>query len=265
MISSTEIGRSTPGVRVQCSVAVRLGGDLRQDRRIQSMIVQIPLRLDGEELRRQHHAGLAVPIAEPVLRRCGVEGAGRMLVEADRHPDVVVPRTDGPVGHRQRRATGGAAVRDVDELDSREPEVGNQRVGVAGGVTASEGELDVAPLDAGVGEGSAGRDGALLASGHAFGPPEGVDADADDGDFVSAHPADSSSMGVNAYVMMSPAGVNASVTSCTRWPMCTHPRQNGRAVIRRAPRLRGPRNRRRTAGSRHPVRRTAAWAGTAAR
>jgi membrane protease subunit HflC len=48
------------------------------------------LDLQGEELRGQHHAGLAVPFGQAVIGRLGVERAPRVLVEADRQREVAI-------------------------------------------------------------------------------------------------------------------------------------------------------------------------------
>ena len=81
--------RAPPGVRVLRSVAIGLGRDQREDAGIEVVLVQVPLDLDGEELGGHHHPDLAVPVAQAIVGRAGVERAGRMLVETDGHADVV--------------------------------------------------------------------------------------------------------------------------------------------------------------------------------
>ena len=205
-ISSIDIGVRRQALGFSAPLRYALAAIVGEHGRVDVVLVQVALDLHREELRRQHHAGLAVPVAEPVLRRQRVERARRMLVEADRHADVVGAGADRAVGHRQRAAAGGAAVGHVDELDAGEPEVGDERVGVARGVAAAERELHVAPADAGVGQRGTGRDGALLTPADTVGPSERVHADADDGDVVGAHRVAASS-GVKANVTTSPPGV----------------------------------------------------------
>ena len=61
-----------------------------------------------------------------------------------------------------------------------EPELVDERVGVAAVPAAAERELHVVPADAGVGEREAGRVDGLLPAGDAVMAPERVDADPDD-------------------------------------------------------------------------------------
>ncbi len=116
--------------------------------RVDVMIVQIAPDLHGEELRRDHQSRFAVPLGEPVLGRLGIEGTRWVLVEPDRHADVIGARADRPIGHRECAAARSAAVRHVHELDTGEAEVGDEGVGVPGGIAATKGELHVGPSDA---------------------------------------------------------------------------------------------------------------------
>src|SRR6202012_4693315 len=74
----------------------------------------VALDLQAEELRRQHQPAFAVPGGQAERLRIGVEGATRMLVEAERDAEVELAGLYRPVSAEQGRAAGGAAVGDVD-------------------------------------------------------------------------------------------------------------------------------------------------------
>ena len=145
------------------------------------MLVHVALDLHAEELRREHQAGLAVPVADAVVGRHRIERAAWVLVEPDRHDDLGRAGAERVVRADQRAPAGGAAVGDVDERHAGEAEVRHERVGGAGRRRAAEGVLDVGPRDPGVGEGAPRRDRALLAPADRV-AAERVHADPDDGD-----------------------------------------------------------------------------------
>ena len=82
----------------------------------------------------------------------------------------------------QRAAAGGTAVQHIDERNAGETEFVAERVGVAGRVTATVGELDVPPPQVRVRECTPRRDRALLQAVQAGRSTERVDANADDSD-----------------------------------------------------------------------------------
>ena len=153
-----------------------------------------------------------------------------VLVEADGEAEVGGAGPDRAIGHRQGAAAGGAAVPDVDERQAGEPQLVHEGVGVATVAAAAEGELGLVPPDPGVGQRQPGGVHRLLASRHAVGAAEGVDADADDGDAVriAAH-----ARAPNAKVTTSvPSArvVNGTTTSSTGMPISSW---SGSAVVRR--------------------------------
>src|SRR3546814_11949445 len=85
-----------------------------------TMIVHIALNLQGEELGRQHKAGIAVPLWEPIFLWIGIEGAARMLITPYRQSRVKLTALDRPVRRQHGRTTGRAAIRYIYELNSRE-------------------------------------------------------------------------------------------------------------------------------------------------
>ena len=189
-------------VRVQRAVAVVLRRDLGERRVRDPVVVHVLVDLHPEELRRDELAELAVPRRARVQARIGAERAGQVLVHADRDAEVVVAEADRVGGERQRARRGGAPVVHVGERDAGEPEQRDDRVGVVDLVAAAERELDVAPLDAGVGERAADRDRAHLDARHAREAAERVQPHTDDRD-------------VHLRVLSSPqpTGRNANVTT----------------------------------------------------
>ena len=90
------------------------------------------------------------------------------------------------------------------------PTHGHHRVGVARGVRAAGGEVDLLPSDTGIREGGANRMGAHLEAGDAGMAPEGMDPQPDDRDVLGHR----SSTGRNANVMTSARpGAGISVSS----------------------------------------------------
>ena len=174
-----------PRVRVQRAVLEGLARHLGQRRLADRVLGHVALDLHREELRRQHQAGLAVPGADAPLLGQRVERARRVLVEADDQRDSALPGRQHRVRRDQRRAAGRAPVLDVDEGHAGEAEHGHGRVGVARGVGAAGGEVDLVPAQAGVGERGAGGVCGHLQAGDAGVAAERVDAEADDGDVVA--------------------------------------------------------------------------------
>ena len=184
--SSSRERLAPPRVRVQRAVVERLGGDLGERRLADPVLGHVALDLHREELRREHQAGLAVPGADAPLLGQRVERARRVLVEADDERDLGRAGGEHRVRGGQRRAAGRAAVLDVDERHAGEAEHRDRGVGVAGGVRAAGGEVDVLPADAGVARARArAAIGGHLEAGHARVAAERVDAEADDGDVVA--------------------------------------------------------------------------------
>ena len=163
------------------------------------MVVEVALDLEAEELGGDHQARLAVPGGKAVGGRVGAEGARRVLVEADHDPEVAGAGPDGMAGRHQRRPAGGASVAHVDERQAGEAEVGHHGIGVAAVPGAAEGEVDVGPADAGVGQSRPDGVHTHGPSGDTVVAPEGMDADPDDGDATAgrAH-ARSASTGAKA-------------------------------------------------------------------
>src|SRR3546814_1906130 len=73
--------RAPPGVGSARTVLECLGRDPGERPSRNTMIVHIALNLQGEELGRQHKAGIAVPLWEPIFLWIGIEGAARMLIK----------------------------------------------------------------------------------------------------------------------------------------------------------------------------------------
>src|SRR5262249_20740302 len=84
------------------------------------------------------------------------------------------PASGGPAGARR------TAVVQMGERDPGQAEQRDDCVGVVDFVATAEGELNVAPLDAGVGKGPANRDRAHVDTRDAGKPTERVEPDADD-------------------------------------------------------------------------------------
>ena len=110
-----------------------------------AVLGHVALDLHREELGREHQPGLAVPGADAPLLGQRVERARRVLVEADHDGDLGAARQQHRVRGDQRRAARRAAVLDVDERDARQAEHRHRGVGVARGVRAASGEVDLSP------------------------------------------------------------------------------------------------------------------------
>ena len=118
--------------------------------------------LDTEELGGDELPVLRVPLRQRQLGGVVGEGAARVLVQADGYADVVLAQPDGVGGLLDGTGRGGAGVEHVGERDAGEPDQPGDRVGVRYLVAAAEAELDVFPLDTGVGERELDRVGAHL-------------------------------------------------------------------------------------------------------
>ena len=171
-------------IRVQRAVAEVLGRHLGQRFLRDAVVVQVAVGLHPEELGGEVLPVLGVPARH--AHQCGIlgEGATRVLVQADGDADVVVAQPDS-VG-TCLRGTGRrrAGVEHVGERDARQSDHADDRVRVGHRPAAAGGELDVFPLDAGVGDG--GEDGvdAHLHGRLAFESTERMQAYADDRDVV---------------------------------------------------------------------------------
>ena len=169
------------------------------------MVVHVLVDLHPEELRRDELAELAVPRRARVQARVGAERARQVLVHADGDAQVVVPQPDRVGGQRESARRGRAAVVDVVEGDSREPQERDHRVGVVDLVAPGERELDVAPLDARVREGAADGDRAHLDRRHAREAAERMQPHSHDRDVHPVLP--------DALAPAQPTGRNAKVTT----------------------------------------------------
>ena len=119
-ISCSDIGLRRQALGLSAPLRKALAAIVCQDRRVESLLVQVALDLHPEELGGEHEAGLAVPRAEAHRRRVDVEGPAVVLVEA-RRPGRGRRRPTAMrvVGALQRTATGRAAVPHVDEGQRR--------------------------------------------------------------------------------------------------------------------------------------------------
>jgi hypothetical protein len=118
---------------------------------------------------------------------CG-SAAGKVLVHPDRDAEPVLAEADRLRGQRQRARGGRAPDVDVGERDAGEAEERDHGVGVVDLVAAGEAELDLSPLDTGVGQRAPDRDRAHLDPGGVAEPPERVQPHPDDR-HVTVHPA----------------------------------------------------------------------------
>ena len=147
------VSTSTASRRQACSVSTPLANAFSataaKRRRADAVHRHVALDLHREELRGQHQPGFAIPFGQAPVGGLGIEGAARMLVEADRDAEVELARLDRRIGAEHGRSAGRAAIGDVDELQAGQPQLGDHRVGLARGVRAAIGELDVAPVEPG--------------------------------------------------------------------------------------------------------------------
>src|SRR3546814_1167860 len=121
--------RAPPGVGSARTVLECLGRDPGERPSRNTMIVHIALNLQGEELGRQHKAGIAVPLWEPIFLWIGIEGAARMLIKPYRQSRVKLTGLDRPVRRQHGRTTGCAAIRYIYEMNSRETHSRHQGIG----------------------------------------------------------------------------------------------------------------------------------------
>ena len=148
------------------------------------MVVQVAVGLHAEELGGEVLAVLGIPARHPDQGGVLGEGAARVLVQADGDADVVVAQPDAVRARLGGAGRGGAGVEHVGERDARQADHADDGVGVGDRPAAARGELDVLPLDAGVGD--RGEDGvdAHLHRGLALEPAERMQSNTDDGDVV---------------------------------------------------------------------------------
>ena len=176
-------------IRVQRAVAEVLGGDLGQGLLRDAVVVQVAVGLHAEELGGEVLAVLGVPARHAHQRGVLGERAAGVLVQADGDADVVVAEPNAVRAGLGGAGGGGAGVEHVGERDARQPHHADDRVRVGHRPAAAGGELDVLPLDAGVGD--RGEDGvdAHLHRRLAFEPAERVQANTDDGDVIHLEPS----------------------------------------------------------------------------
>ena len=179
----------TPGHGIHRTVAGCFGGHSRQGLMRYPVLLHIAVDFDGKKLRIDGHAAASVPVPAAVDRMhrpVARKRAARVLVETDGNAKICHAGLDGVVSGGERGAAGRTAIRDVDELQSRQAQHGNHRVRIAGGGTAANGKLQILPGNACIFAGFAYGVSALLHAGHAFVAPERVHADADNG-YVTLH------------------------------------------------------------------------------
>ncbi len=116
------------------------------------MVVQILVGLHAEEFGGDELPVLRIPLRQRQL--CGVVGEGALgvLVQADGDADVVLAQPDGVGSLLDGTGRGGTGIEDVRERDAGQPDEAGHRVRVGHLVAAAEAELDVLPLDTGVGQ-----------------------------------------------------------------------------------------------------------------
>ena len=175
------------GARVAGPVPVVLGRHLGQRRPRDAVVLHVLVDLHAEELGGRELTLFAVPRRAGVEPGIGAEGPGQVLVHTDGDAEVVLAEANGVGGQGQGAGGGGASVVDVGEGDPGEAHQGDDGVGVVDLVAPGEGELDVAPFDARVGEGAADGDGAHVDGRHVLEAAEGMEADPDDGDVSAVH------------------------------------------------------------------------------
>ena len=139
-------------IRVQRAVAEVLVGHPGQRLLRDAVLVDVVVGLHAEELGGDELAVLGVPLRQRELGGIVGEGAAGVLVQPDRDADVVLAEPDGVGGLLDRRRRGGAGVEHVGEGDAGQADEPGHGVGVGDLVAAAEAELDVLPVDAGVGE-----------------------------------------------------------------------------------------------------------------
>jgi hypothetical protein len=136
------------------------------------VVVEIAVGLHPEELRGEVLAILGVPARHTHQRRVFDERTPRMLVHADGDANVVIAQPD-TVGTRLRRARRGRTrVEDIGERDAGQSDHAHDCVGVGHRPAAAHTELDVLPLDAGIGDRGEDRVGAHLHRRLPLEPPE---------------------------------------------------------------------------------------------
>ena len=170
-------------VRVHRPVAEVLGRNLGQRLLRDAVLVEVVIGLHPEELRGDELSVLGVPLRQCELGRVVGERPAGVLVHADGDADVVLAQPDRVRRLLNRRRRGRAGVEDVGERDPGETDQPRHRVGVRHLVAAAEAELNVLPVDAGVGERELDRVGAHLHCGLVE-PAEGMKPHADDRDVV---------------------------------------------------------------------------------
>ena len=121
------------------------------------MVVEVAVGLHPEELGGEVLPVLGVPARHAHQGGILGEGTTGVLVQADGDADVIVAQSDS-VGTGLRGAgRSRAGVEHVGEGDPRQSDHAHDRVRVGHRPAAAGGELDVFPLDAGVGDGGEDR------------------------------------------------------------------------------------------------------------
>ena len=136
-----------------------------------------------------------------------------MLVHAHRDADVVVAQPDTVGAGLRRAGRRGTGVEHVGERDAGQPDHADDRVGVGHRPAAADGELDVLPLDARVGDGGEDRLDTHLHRGLALEPTEGM----------QAHPDDRHLIHARSPLVAAAATVMFTVDHAGSWPVETQP------------------------------------------
>ena len=109
-----------------------------------------------------------------------------MLVETDGETDVELARLDRHLRAEQRGAARGAAIADIDKLNSGQTETVDHGIGVAGRIRTAVGELDLRPCDTRIGHRRPSGMNTLIHARNAIGTAKGMNTDADDAHIAHA-------------------------------------------------------------------------------
>ena len=126
------------------------------------VIVHVALNLHAKVLRGQHQTNLAIPVVDTPVCRRGVERPRRVLVKTEYQRISVLARFDRRVRRMQGTATGGTTIKYMRKLQAAEAHLIDDRIGIAGVLTAAVTALDIAPVDTRIRQRRAGCRSTLL-------------------------------------------------------------------------------------------------------
>ena len=186
-----------------------------------AILMHIASDLGGEKLRGDHVARFAIPVGQIVFGGHRVEGTARVFVEAHGEAKLILARFDRHRRRGQRRSARRAAIAHIDELDAGEAKPLDHGVGIASGIRAAIGKLDVFPVRARIGQSLPHREHALIQPGNAIGAAKGVDANPDYADITHDTPFAGWPKGWNAGISTgcAAAGSRGSCVSSSAMPM----------------------------------------------